>query len=139
LAEITKDAKYKNAAILSANWIKAHNMNGNIVLDSVNGHDCSRSPSTWLFTYNSGKFIEGLSVLADVTGDAQWRTLWDSVLAPKRFAALCLVRMVNIVAAAVKSSAWQGSDGIITEGVSTTSNNDGVGFKGSLRRYQCVR
>ncbi|KAG6867344.1 hypothetical protein C0993_004152 [Termitomyces sp. T159_Od127] len=37
--------------------------------------------------------------------------------------------MVDIVAAAVKSSAWQGSDGIITEGVSTTSDNDGVGFK----------
>lgn len=38
--------------------------------------------------------------------------------------------MVTIVAAAVKNAPWQGSDGIITEGVSTTSNNDGVGFKG---------
>ncbi|RDB23898.1 hypothetical protein Hypma_008896 [Hypsizygus marmoreus] len=112
LAEITKDARYKNAAILSANWVKAHNLNGNIVLDSVNAHDCSRSPSTWLFTYNSGKYIEGLSVLADVTGDSQWRTM-----------------MVNILATAVKFSAWQGSDGIITEGSSTTSNNDSVGFK----------
>ncbi|TFK39568.1 endo-1,6-alpha-mannosidase [Crucibulum laeve] len=113
LAEITGDSKYMNAAILSANWIKAHNINSsNIVLDTVNGHDCSRSLSTWLFTYNSGKYIEGLSVLADVTGDAQWRAL-----------------MLNIVAAAVKSTAWQGSDGIITEGASTTSNNDSVGFK----------
>ncbi|KAF9461512.1 endo-1,6-alpha-mannosidase [Collybia nuda] len=112
LAEITKDAKYTNAAILSANWLRSHNLNGNIVLDTVNAHDCSRSPANWLFTYNSGKFVEGLSVLADVTGDSQWRTL-----------------MVNIVATAVKFSAWQGSDGIITEGVSTSSNNDGVGFK----------
>ncbi|GLB43346.1 putative glycoside hydrolase family 76 protein [Lyophyllum shimeji] len=113
LAEITQDPKYTNAAIQAAAWIKAHNINSdNIVLDSVNAHDCSRSPATWLFTYNSGKYIEGLSVLADVTGDSQWRTL-----------------MVNIVAAATKSPAWEGSDGIITEGSSTTSNNDGVGFK----------
>lgn len=38
--------------------------------------------------------------------------------------------MVTTVAAAVKNAPWQGSDGIITEGSSTTSNNDGVGFKG---------
>lgn len=37
-----------------------------------------------------------------------------------------------MLAAAVKFSAWQGSDGIITEGSSTTSNNDGVGFKGNF-------
>ena len=76
LAEITGDSKYTKAAILSAQWIKAHNINANgIVLDSVNGHDCSRSPSNWLFTYNSGKFIEGLSVLATVAKDPQWNSL----------------------------------------------------------------
>ncbi|EDR05181.1 endo-1,6-alpha-mannosidase [Laccaria bicolor S238N-H82] len=113
LAEITGDSKYTKAAVLSAQWIKAHNINANgIILDSVNGHDCTRSPSNWLFTYNSGKFIEGLSVLASVTKDSQWNNL-----------------MVHTVAAAVKSSTWQGSDGIITEGSSPTSNNDGVGFK----------
>ncbi|KAJ7902488.1 endo-1,6-alpha-mannosidase [Mycena leptocephala] len=113
LAEYTKNATYTSASILSANWIKAHNINANnLVLDTVNAFDCSTSPSTWLFTYNSGKYIEGLSVLAAVTGDSQWSTL-----------------MINILNAAVKTSAWEGSDGIITEGVSTTSNNDGVGFK----------
>jgi hypothetical protein len=39
--------------------------------------------------------------------------------------------MINVLAAAVKSTAWQGADGIITEGSSTSSNNDGVGFKGT--------
>ncbi|KAJ7654591.1 endo-1,6-alpha-mannosidase [Mycena polygramma] len=113
LAEYTNDAKYTAAAILSANWIKAHNINANdLVLDTVNAFDCSTSPATWLFTYNSGKYIEGLSVLAAVTGDSQWSTL-----------------MINILNSAVKTTAWEGSDGIITEGVSTTSNNDGVGFK----------
>jgi hypothetical protein len=38
--------------------------------------------------------------------------------------------MVNVLAAAVKSTAWQGTDGVITEGSNTSSNNDGVGFKG---------
>lgn len=42
--------------------------------------------------------------------------------------------MVNIAAAAVKSTAWQGSDGIITEGASPSSNNDGVGFKGKCNK-----
>ncbi|KAJ7663970.1 endo-1,6-alpha-mannosidase [Mycena polygramma] len=113
LAEYTNDATYTAAAILSANWIKAHNINANdLVLDTVNAFDCSASPATWLFTYNSGKYIEGLSVLAAVTGDTQWSTL-----------------MINILNAAVKTTAWEGSDGIITEGASTTSNNDDVGFK----------
>ncbi|PSR80372.1 hypothetical protein PHLCEN_2v6757 [Hermanssonia centrifuga] len=113
LGEIYGDSQYTNAAIASANWIKNLNINsGDIVLDTVNGHDCTRSPSNWLFTYNSGKYIEGLSVLGAVTGDAQWTNL-----------------MLDIVAAAVKSSAWEGTDGIITEGASPSSNNDDVGFK----------
>ncbi|KAK0444713.1 endo-1,6-alpha-mannosidase [Armillaria borealis] len=113
LADTTGDSKYTNAAIQSARWMQALQINSNgIILDSLSGHDCSRSPATWLFTYNSGKFIEGLSVLANVTNDDTWSNL-----------------LVNVVASAVKSSAWQGSDGIITEGASPSSNNDGVGFK----------
>ncbi|KAK0207696.1 endo-1,6-alpha-mannosidase [Armillaria fumosa] len=113
LADITGDSKYTNAAIQSARWMQTLQINSNgILLDSLNDHDCSRSPSTWLFTYNSGKFIEGLSVLANVTNDNTWSSL-----------------LANVVASAVKSSAWQGSDGIITEGASPSSNNDGVGFK----------
>ncbi|KAF8889506.1 glycoside hydrolase [Gymnopilus junonius] len=113
LAETTKDSKYTNAATLSATWIKAHNINSNnIVLDTESGADCSRSPSTWLFTYNSGKFIEGLSVLTDLTNDSQWENL-----------------MLTVVAAAVKNTAWQGSNGIITERSDNSSNNDGIGFK----------
>uniref|UniRef100_A0A0W0G1L0 Glycoside hydrolase family 76 protein n=1 Tax=Moniliophthora roreri TaxID=221103 RepID=A0A0W0G1L0_MONRR len=113
LAEITGDKKYQDAAILSANWIKNHNINSdNIVLDTVNGHDCSRSPADWLFTYNSGKYVEGLSVLASITGDAQWTSLYT-----------------NIANSAMKTNHWAGSNGIITEGASPSQNNDGVGFK----------
>jgi len=113
LAEITGDSKYTQAALLSAKWIESHNINANhIVLDTVNAHDCIRSPANELFTYNSGKYVEGLSVLSDITHDPHWKIL-----------------LVNIVAAAVKSSAWQGADGIITEGASPSKDNDGVGFK----------
>ncbi|KAK0457383.1 endo-1,6-alpha-mannosidase [Desarmillaria tabescens] len=113
LADITGDSKYTNAAIQSAKWMQALQINENgILLDSLNAHDCSRSAANWLFTYNSGKFIEGLSVLANITNDETWSNL-----------------LVNTVASAVKSSAWEGSDGIITEGASPSSNNDGVGFK----------
>ncbi|KAF8160009.1 endo-1,6-alpha-mannosidase [Crassisporium funariophilum] len=113
LAETTGQAKYKDAAILSAKWIRAQNINGgNIVLDSVSGANCARSPATWIFTYNSGKFVEGLAVLFDVTKDNQWNQL-----------------MTNIIAAAVKNRSWQGANGIITEGSNNASNNDGIGFK----------
>ncbi|KAJ6485521.1 endo-1,6-alpha-mannosidase [Mycena sanguinolenta] len=118
LAEYTGNATYTQAAILSANWIKNHNINANdLVLDTVDAQDCSTSPASWLFTYNSGKYIEGLSVLAVVAGDTQWSTL-----------------MINILNAAVKTTAWQGSNGVITEGASPNANNDGVGFKAVLIR-----
>ncbi|KAJ7230371.1 endo-1,6-alpha-mannosidase [Mycena pura] len=118
LAEYTGNATYTNAAVLSANWIKNHNINANnIVLDTVNAADCTTSPASWLFTYNSGKYIEGLNVLAAVSGDSAWTTL-----------------MVNILNSAVKTNVWEGSDGIITEGSSPTVNNDDVGFKAILIR-----
>ncbi|PPQ91191.1 hypothetical protein CVT25_001207 [Psilocybe cyanescens] len=118
LFETTSDPKYLSAATLSASWLKAHNIasssssNPGILLDTEDGATCARSPASWLFTYNSGKFVEGLSVLAGVTGNSEWSQL-----------------MLTTVAAAVKNAPWQGSNGIITEGASTDSNNDSVGFK----------
>ncbi|KIM38391.1 hypothetical protein M413DRAFT_447860 [Hebeloma cylindrosporum] len=113
LAEITKDSKYKDASVLSAKWIKAHNIAPNkILLDTQSGADCSRSPASWIFTYNTGKFVEGLSVLYDLTADNSWNQL-----------------MLDIVAAAVKNTAWQETNGIIKEGSDNGSNNDGIGFK----------
>ncbi|KAJ7780086.1 endo-1,6-alpha-mannosidase [Mycena maculata] len=105
LAEYTGNATYTNAAILSANWIKSHNINADdLVLDTVDAADCTTSPATWLFTYNTGKYIEGLSVLA-------------------------ASRMINILNASVKTTVWQGTNGVITEGASPTVDNDDVGFK----------
>jgi hypothetical protein len=49
--------------------------NDSLALDTINANDCSRSPATELFTYNSGKLIEGLSVLSKITGDESWQSL----------------------------------------------------------------
>ncbi|KAL0063493.1 hypothetical protein AAF712_009587 [Marasmius tenuissimus] len=43
-----------------------------------------------------------------------------------------MLRYTVISNAAMKTNAWGGSDGIITEGASRNENNDGVGFKGLL-------
>jgi hypothetical protein len=40
--------------------------------------------------------------------------------------------LLDVVAATTKTTAWEGSDGIITEGADITADNDGVGFKGVL-------
>ncbi|KIY44059.1 endo-1,6-alpha-mannosidase [Fistulina hepatica ATCC 64428] len=113
LAEATGNDTYIAAAVQSATWIRDCNMNEDyIVLDTVDGETCIRSSATELFTYNSGKYIEGLSYLKDMTEDDTWEWL-----------------MVNITAAAVNCSAWEGDNGVITEGASPDSNNDGVGFK----------
>ena len=76
LAELTGNCTYTDSAIAAATWMQTLNMNSDgIALDTINANDFSRSPATELFTYNSGKLIEGLSVLSDVTGDESWRDL----------------------------------------------------------------
>ena len=113
-----------------------------IVLDTVSAADCSRSPATWIFTYNTGKFIEGLSVLESVTGDSQWNELYALAIV---FRSRCKrltysPRMLSIIAAAVENTSWQGANGIVTEGADNTQNNDDIGFKGlhSLDVQSCL-
>ncbi|RDX51561.1 endo-1,6-alpha-mannosidase [Lentinus brumalis] len=118
LAKETGQSQYTNAAIAASNWIRNANTNANnIVLDTIHARDCSRSDAGWLFTYNSGKYIEGTNVLASVTGDSSWTT-----------------KMIQVAAAAMKNGPWQGSNGVITEGASPNSQNDGVYFKSSYVR-----
>lgn len=71
---MTGNQTYKDAAITSANWIAKHDVRDYVVLDTVSAQDCSNN--NWIFTYNSGKFIEGISILANITGDTQWNDLY---------------------------------------------------------------
>jgi hypothetical protein len=43
--------------------------------------------------------------------------------------------MLEIVAAAVKNTAWQETNGIIKEGSDNANNNDGIGFKGAFPSF----
>lgn len=73
LLEITKDTKYRDAAELSATFIKSQLYNGIIIADTITLGNCEVSQLA--ITYNPGFFIEGLSVYADVTGSTEWKTL----------------------------------------------------------------
>ncbi|KIJ55510.1 hypothetical protein M422DRAFT_151671 [Sphaerobolus stellatus SS14] len=114
LAEATEDLKYLDAATLSQQFIVNHLYANSLALDTISGRasdNCALSAP--LFTYNSGKFVEGLSIISALTGNTSTQNL-----------------MVATIAAATHSLAWQGSDGIITEGSdSPESNDDGKGFK----------
>jgi hypothetical protein len=51
LAQATGDSKYTTAAYAAGNWIKNANKNSaGLVLDTINGQDCTRSDPGWLFT-----------------------------------------------------------------------------------------
>jgi hypothetical protein len=51
LAQEKGDAKFKDAAISAGNWIRTANKRADgLVLDTIHGDDCERSPPNFLFT-----------------------------------------------------------------------------------------
>ncbi|KAF8217947.1 hypothetical protein K438DRAFT_15189 [Mycena galopus ATCC 62051] len=90
---------YRQAAIDSANFIKAHLLNSFYqVQDAVSalaGCTSDSDPQS----YNPGLVIEGLSILHSVTGDADTLALLN-----------------NIVNATIPNPAWQDSSGVLTNG-----------------------
>jgi hypothetical protein len=77
LYEATKDQKYLQVAELSAEFIKNHMYNGSIILDTFDLTVCGPPDSgDAAITYNSAFFIEGLAVLANVTNNATWISLY---------------------------------------------------------------
>ncbi|KAF8166997.1 hypothetical protein K438DRAFT_2024936 [Mycena galopus ATCC 62051] len=99
LARATSDPMYRQAAIDSENFIKAHLLNSFYqVQDAVSalaGCTSDSDPQS----YNPGLVIEGLSILHSVTGDADTLTLLN-----------------NIVNATIPNPAWQDSSGVLTNG-----------------------
>ncbi|KAK0237368.1 hypothetical protein EDD85DRAFT_1008527 [Armillaria nabsnona] len=98
LAEATSNETYLDAAIESANIIQVHLLDpSNIVLDSLSSMlNESYSVDSTVYSYNSGIFIEGLVVLADIAHNTSTEALLHS----------------TIVAIAT-DTLWQGLDGII--------------------------
>ncbi|CAL1699053.1 unnamed protein product [Somion occarium] len=96
LYEATKDEKYATAAEASAEFIRTFMYNGTIIIDTITLATCA--VSTLPVTYNSGFFIEGVSVLADVTQNTTWNLFLN-----------------QLIADTIKFPIWTGSDGILIE------------------------
>lgn len=65
------EEKYSQAAELSAEFMKNQLFNETIIVDRIDVHECTRVNEEAV-TENSGLFIEGLSVFANLTGNATW-------------------------------------------------------------------
>ncbi|KAJ3490784.1 hypothetical protein NLI96_g1179 [Meripilus lineatus] len=78
LYEVTHDSKYAAAAELAAQFIMSQLYNGSIIQDTINLSNCSYN--TGIGSYNTGFFIEGLSVYANVTQNSTWTTNLNKVL-----------------------------------------------------------
>ena len=74
LLERTGDPKYRTAVELSAQFVKSHLYNGAVILDTITLSDCQNTNQ--VITYNTGYFLEGLSIYVNVTGNSTWSTLY---------------------------------------------------------------
>ncbi|KAJ7151866.1 hypothetical protein C8R43DRAFT_1190492 [Mycena crocata] len=109
LAEATSDPTYLQAAQESTDFIHAHLYNiQNVVQDSISAAASdSCAVSSPIEPYNSGLMIEALAVLASITQNSTTQALLGTILE-----------------AAIENSAWQESDGIIS--------NTGHGSEGDI-------
>ncbi|KAJ6556200.1 hypothetical protein B0H19DRAFT_1377024 [Mycena capillaripes] len=109
LAEATIDAMYLNAAKASADFIHAHLYSvQNVVQDTISGRasdSCALGQETVEASYNSGVFIEGLAILYSITQNTSIHEM-----------------ITETVTAAISYSGWQGSDGIIANGVNNEAD-----------------
>ncbi|EJD35990.1 Six-hairpin glycosidase [Auricularia subglabra TFB-10046 SS5] len=115
LAEATGEKKYVNAAKKSYGFITTHlwKANPGIPTDGMSIVTCK--PNNWIFSYNSGKFVEGAVILSKVAKDDKYKQQ----------------ALKTIVAAVTKVNNWQDKQGRITEGQDgdPTKGGDGRQFK----------
>ncbi|PBK61067.1 hypothetical protein ARMSODRAFT_944313 [Armillaria solidipes] len=99
LAEATSNKTYLDAAIESANFIQSHLLNPSNTVMAFLSSDSSQSCSmdTSAYSQNTGIFIEGLVILADITRNTSTEALLRSV-----------------IVAVITNTSWQGLDGILT-------------------------
>ncbi|KAJ6596129.1 hypothetical protein DFH09DRAFT_973280 [Mycena vulgaris] len=103
LAEATSDVTYLDAATESANFIRAHLLNSqNVVQDGISGRandSCAQTGSPVEESYNSALMIEGLAILYSIT---QNTSVYDLI--------------GGMLTASIPHEAWQGPNGIVTNG-----------------------
>ncbi|KAJ3477100.1 hypothetical protein NLI96_g10698 [Meripilus lineatus] len=102
LYETTNDTKYAKAADLSIQFISSHMYDGKIIWDTIFLEDCKHA--SLVASYNSGLFIEGLSIHAKMTQDPALNSMLHTVLW-----------------SVVNNALWTSQNGIMTEGTLLTT------------------
>ncbi|KAK0237327.1 hypothetical protein EDD85DRAFT_1008472 [Armillaria nabsnona] len=99
LAEATSNQTYLDAAIESANFIQSHLLNPSNTVMAFVSSKLSESCSVYTTAYSldTGIFLEGLVVLADITRNTSTEALLRST-----------------IVAVVTNTSWQGLDGILS-------------------------
>jgi hypothetical protein len=73
---LTKNQTYLDAAVLAANFVlKVMVTPSNLILEGLDIMTCQLDPTN-VGMQGIGLIAHGMSVLADVTQDSQWRELW---------------------------------------------------------------
>ncbi|KAF7365901.1 Glycoside hydrolase family 76 protein [Mycena venus] len=109
LAEATHNIMYLSAAKASADFLQAHLLNvQNVVQDTISGRandSCALLQKTVEASYNSGIMIEGLAILYSITGNT---SLYDQI--------------GKMVTAGIPYSGWQSQNGIIANGATKSGD-----------------
>ncbi|EJD35457.1 hypothetical protein AURDEDRAFT_175483 [Auricularia subglabra TFB-10046 SS5] len=115
LAEESGEKKYVDAAKKAYTFITMvlFKKSPNIPMDGMNTVTCKQN--NWIFSYNTGKFVEGAVILSKVTKDDKYKKQ----------------ALKTIVDAVTKVKNWQDKEGHITEGQDgdPTKGGDGRQFK----------
>lgn len=93
--------------------------------DSFNLQTCTRRNPDFTITYNSGKTLEAMSIIA--SSNNSWVPLYV-MLSFVEFRNLCVVSLNALVASTVPFPVWTGQDGVIFES----------SIKGIYTRYSMV-
>lgn len=111
LAEATGDQKYIDAAKAAYGFITTNlfKTDPNIPTDGMSLSDCKAN--NWIFSYDTGKFIEGAVVLSQVAKDDTYKKQ----------------ALRTVVDALTKVDNWQDKEGHITEGQDGDASKGGDG------------
>ncbi|KAK0216387.1 hypothetical protein IW262DRAFT_214172 [Armillaria fumosa] len=99
LAEATSNQTYLDAAIESASFIQSHLLDPSNTVMAFMSSKLNENCSVYTTAYSpdTGIFLEGLVILADITRNASTQALLHS-----------------IIVAVITDTSWQGSDGILS-------------------------
>ncbi|KAJ3489917.1 hypothetical protein NLI96_g1806 [Meripilus lineatus] len=113
LSELTGNTTYRDAAELSATFIKNNLYNGTVILDSIDLQSCNVTTDT--LSSDSGFYIEGLTIHANLTQSQEWASfLQQFIYSTTAFPGWVRDDGVIIEGADIKNSSWN-NDPILSQ------------------------